>query len=78
MNHCGRASPLPIIIYNPKPKASHNYSFFHFSFFIIHYGIGQRQIPIHYSSMASSKKLTGRKPSLQEIMADFLFFIQPS
>ena len=30
------------------------------------------------SSSASSRKLTGRKPSLQEIMADFGFFIQPS
>lgn len=30
------------------------------------------------SSIVSKKKLTGRKPSLQEIMADFGFFIQPS
>jgi hypothetical protein len=30
------------------------------------------------SSKVSSKKLTGRKPSLQEIIADRLFFIQPS
>ncbi len=30
------------------------------------------------SSMVSSRKLTGRNPSLQEIMADFGFFIQPS
>lgn len=30
------------------------------------------------SSMASRRKLTGRKPSLQESIADFLFFIQPS
>ena len=29
------------------------------------------------SSKASIKKLTGRKPSLQEIMADFGFFIHP-
>lgn len=29
-------------------------------------------------SRASSRKLTGRNPSLQEIIADFLFFIQPS
>ena len=31
-----------------------------------------------YSSTVSSRKLTGRNPSLQEIMADFGFFIQPS
>ena len=30
------------------------------------------------SSRASRRKLTGRNPSLQEIMADFGFFIQPS
>ena len=30
------------------------------------------------SSRASSRKLTGRKPSLQEIMAEWGFFIQPS
>lgn len=30
------------------------------------------------SESASIKKLTGRKPSLQEIIADFLFFIHPS
>ena len=30
------------------------------------------------SSMASSRKLTGRNPSLQEIMADLGSFIQPS
>jgi len=29
-------------------------------------------------SNVSIKKLTGRNPSLQEIMADRLFFIQPS
>ena len=29
-------------------------------------------------SATSSKKLTGRKPSLQEIMADFGFLIHPS
>ena len=39
--------------------------------------------PFHYiysasSSKASSRKLTGRKPSLQEIMADLGSFIQPS
>ena len=30
------------------------------------------------SSMTSRRKLTGRKPSLQEIIADLGFFIQPS
>ena len=30
------------------------------------------------SSTASRRKLTGRNPSLQEIMADFGSFIQPS
>ena len=30
------------------------------------------------SSSASIRKLTGRNPSLQEIMTDFLFFIHPS
>ena len=30
------------------------------------------------SSIASSRKLTGRKPSLQEIMADLGSFIHPS
>jgi len=37
--------------------------------------------PLQYSassSIVSSRKLTGRNPSLQEIMADFGFFIQPS
>ena len=29
------------------------------------------------ASVASSRKLTGRNPSLHEIIADFLFFIQP-
>ena len=32
----------------------------------------------HGSSTVSMRKLTGRNPSLQEIMADFGFFIQPS
>jgi hypothetical protein len=31
-----------------------------------------------FSSTVSSKKLTGRNPSLQEIIAECLFFIQPS
>ena len=30
------------------------------------------------SSIVSSRKLTDRKPSLQEIIADLGFFIQPS
>ena len=34
--------------------------------------------PSASSSMVSSRKLTGRKPSLQEIIADFGSFIQPS
>lgn len=29
------------------------------------------------SASVSIRKLTGRKPSLHEIIADFLFFIQP-
>lgn len=33
---------------------------------------------LHPSSSASIRKLTGRNPSLQEIMTDFLFFIHPS
>ena len=32
----------------------------------------------HASSIVSMRKLTGRNPSLQEIIADFGFFIQPS
>jgi len=38
---------------------------------------GRFFIPCGQSSRASIRKLTGRKPSLQEIIAERGFFIQP-